>query len=327
MNWLFQYNPKLFSPADVFKGSTGKDDWAMNQRRKDVSPGDRVYLWQTGPEAQLVATAHVISPVYEKEGPFGRYYVDIQLDTRIAPPITRPEVLENTILSKFAPFRGAMGTNFIIPDEVAAELDRVLEGRTAPVANSFSSPPNRHATQETLDTAIKNAERDVRNALREHISQMDPIAFEWLIRALLIKLGYQKVEVTKQSGDGGIDIRAVLVAGGIAHIKTCIQAKRQQSVGRPVVQGLRGSLSAHEAGLLVTSGTFTSQAVEDASDPHRAPIMLLDGTKLAQLLIDKQLGVEHGHLTLYRLKLEDLSVDNLTSRPELEDQSDPVLSK
>ncbi|MGD9617581.1 MAG: restriction endonuclease [Alphaproteobacteria bacterium] len=326
MNWLFQCNPKRFDLAALLESGVGKDDWAMNQRRKDISPGDRVFLWQTGPDAQLLATAYVISPAYEKEGPFGQYYVDIQFDAKVASPIKRIEILANEILSKYAPFRGAMGTNFVIPDDVASELERVLEGRTTFVANSFSLSPNQHATQETLDTAIKNAQRDVRSALRKHISQMDPVAFEWLIRSLLIKLGYQNVEVTKQSGDGGIDIRAVLVAGGIANIKTSIQVKRQQSVGRPIVQSLRGSLSIHEAGLLVTSGAFTSQALEDANDPQRAPITLIDGTKLAQLMMDSQLGVEHGHVILYRLKLEDLSVESLTSELELVDQSEPALS-
>jgi hypothetical protein len=326
MNWLFQCNPKLFDLAASIESGVAQDDWAMNQRRKDVSPGDRVFLWQTGPDAQLLAIAHVISPVYEKESRFGRYRVDIQFNAKLMSPLKRSEILDNDILSKFVPFRGAMGTNFIVPDDVTSELERILMGRTVPISISFTSPPDQHVTQESLDTAIKNAEWDARNKLREHISQMEPIAFEWLIRALLIKLGYQNVEVTKQSGDGGIDLRAMLVAGGIANIKTCIQVKRQQSVGRPVVQSLRGSLNAHEAGLLATSGAFTSQAIEDASDPHRAPITLLDGAKLAQLMMDNQLGVEHGYVTLYRLKLEDLSAENLTSRLELTDQSEPKLT-
>jgi restriction system protein len=111
------------------------------------------------------------------------------------------------------------------------------------------------------------------------VADMDPTAFGWLIKALLIKLGYTNAEVTKQSGDGGIDVTATLVAGGITNIQTAIQAKRTKSVGRPVIQALRGSLRAHQTGLVITSGRFADNAFEDASDPGKAAIACINGTK------------------------------------------------
>lgn len=134
--------------------------------------------------------------------------------------------------------------------------------------------------------------------------------------SLLLKLGYKNVDVTKQSGDGGVDVRATLVAGGVANMRTCIQVKRHQTVGRPIVQNVRGSLSAHEAGLLVTSGRFTEDAREEAKDPHKIPIALIDGNKLTELLMNLQIGVEHVYVTLYRLKLDDFSKEQLEARIE-----------
>jgi restriction system protein len=94
-------------------------------------------------------------------------------------------------------------------------------------------------------------------------------------------------------------------------IRTCIQVKRQQSVGAPVVQNIRGSLSAHEAGLLVTSGQFTSGAIAEANDPHKLPITLINGAQLLELLLKHEIGVEAVHLTYYRLKLDEISKDKL----------------
>jgi restriction endonuclease Mrr len=266
-----------------------------------------------------VILGHVTSPVYERENSsFGRYCVDIVFDYKIAPPLTKPEALENETLSKFAPFKWAMGTNFVIQDPaITTELDKVLEGRLARI-----SPPCPEFSQQSLDAAIKQAKSETSHRVRKHIEQMDPAAFEWLVRALLLKLGYKNVNVHKQSADGGVDVRATLVAGGVANIQTCIQVKRQQTVGRPIVQNIRGSLSAHEAGLLVTSGHFTDEAREEANDPHKVPIALIDGLKLTELLLNLEIGVEHVNVTLYRLKLDDLSKEQLETRLEESDESE-----
>ncbi len=318
MDWLFQCNPKRFDLASFIEAGARDNDWAMNQRRQLVSPGDRVFFWQTGPEARLLAVGHVSLPVYERENSsFGRYCVGVAFDHKIEPPLTRPEALENTTLSKFPPFKWAMGTNFVIQDPaIVAELERVLEGRLVPFSEKKATGPQIQDSQQSLDTAIKRAKHETTEGVRLYIAQMDPTAFEWLARALLLKLGYKNVNVTKQSGDGGVDVRAILVAGGVANMQTCIQVKRQQTVGRPIVQNIRGSLSAHEAGLLVTSGRFTDEAIEEANDPHKVSIALIDGLKLTQLLLDHEIGVEHVNLTLYRLKLDELSKEQLESRVE-----------
>lgn len=310
MDWLFQCTPKRWDLASVLESDpASQNEWAVNQGRKLISPDDRVFFWQTGGDARLLAVGHVTSPVFERDdNPFGRYAVGVTLDYKIVPPLTRPETTANEILCKFGPFTGAQGTNFAIREpRIVSELEAILKDRLVTI-------PTKQTTNYSLldlDQAIKRAQLDVSNKLQNYIAQMDPKAFEYLVRALFRKLGYTDVEVTKQSGDGGIDVRARLVAGGIADMKTCIQVKRQQSVGRPIVQNLRGSLSAHEAGLLVTSGIFTAGAIEEAKVPTRAPIALIDGRKLTQLLLDHQIGVRHERVTLYRLALSDLSQDQL----------------
>jgi len=61
----------------------------------------------------------------------------------------------------------------------------------------------------------------------------------------------------------------------------------------------------------VTSGNFTHEAAEEAKDPTRTPIALIDGRKLAELLLDHEIGVRQQKVTLYRLEPSDLSQEQL----------------
>src|SRR5438105_9818796 len=99
MDWIFQCNPRRYDLAAVLERGETSEDWAMNQGRGIVSPGDRVFFWQTGNDAQLLAIGRVTSPVYEREGSeFGRYCVDVAFEHRIRPPFRRNEIKENPLL-------------------------------------------------------------------------------------------------------------------------------------------------------------------------------------------------------------------------------------
>ncbi len=78
MDWLFQVNPKRYDLIAALEA--GVDEWwAMNQGRKEVSPGDRVFFWNVGnagENAALVAVGRVTSPVRDNPGgSFGDYRV------------------------------------------------------------------------------------------------------------------------------------------------------------------------------------------------------------------------------------------------------------
>jgi hypothetical protein len=322
MDWLFQCNPRRYDLQDAIK--RGNDNnWVMNQHRDLVSPDDKVFFWETGPEACLRAVGRVSSPVYEHaDGSFGRYAVDIVYESDVTPPLTRQEIQLDPVLGAFKPFSWAMGTNIPIRDSnIVAAIEEAIRSRLSPVRIT-SGPPQVFDYQKDLDTAIKRAERETLQELMRQVAEMDPIAFEWLIGALLFKLGYTNVNVTKRSGDGGIDVTAKLVAGGITNINTAIQAKRMRSVGRPVIQALRGSLHAHQTGLVITSGRFAEKALEDAADPGKAAIACIDGQKLAQLLLEHRIGVERRTASIYSLTPKDLTLDSLQNIVELGSSED-----
>ena len=96
---------------------------------------------------------------------------------------------------------------------------------------------------DPLGGVIDTNERHVRKRLRSSLHEMDPRAFEELIGTLLTALGFEDVEVTKYSGDGGIDVRAVLTVGGVTDVRTAVQVKRwANNVAGKTVRELRGGL-------------------------------------------------------------------------------------
>ena len=130
--------------------------------------------------------------------------------------------------------------------------------------------------------------RPWRKKLYKVLLEMDPYAFERLTQRLLRECGFDDVRVTKKSGDGGIDGSGKLKINGIFSFNIAFQCKRYQgTVGAPEIRDFRGSLTTDiEKGVFITTGSFSKQAVEEASNPGKQQIDLIDGedfiTKLAQ---------------------------------------------
>lgn len=208
-----------------------------------------------------------------------------------------------------------MGMNARLKDaSVVAELDSMLAGRLIAINVQDDAIGVKQTVvdyQGRLDEAIKYARIHTKRALQDFIAKMDPVAFEWLIRALLVRLNFVDVEVTKPSNDGGVDLRATMRVGGIDAVVTAVQVKRTKDVGRPTVQALRGSLSAHESGLLVTSGHFSDGAKIEARDLTKTRIALLDGNQLVDLLMEYNIGAKEEIYRSYKLKISDLTVESL----------------
>jgi Holliday junction DNA helicase RuvB len=109
--------------------------------------------------------------------------------------------------------------------------------------------------------------------------------FESLITALLARKGFQ-AKMTKSSGDGGIDIVAVLdepLVGG-TYLVQCKRFSLDTPVGAPLVRDFYGAISADRTvtkGIMVTTSRFTDEALTFA---NRVGIELIDGQTLNRLL-------------------------------------------
>ena len=151
--------------------------------------------------------------------------------------------------------------------------------------------------------AVSRYNERQREALRQRLNTTPPYEFEHLIGELLEAMGYEDVKVTKESGDKGVDVVAT-VQFGITTITEVVQVKRHQtSIVRPMLDQLRGALPYHNAirGTLITTGNFSAGCTEAAVHPGAAPITLINGEKLLDLLIQHQIGIRKRPVELYEL--------------------------
>lgn len=160
----------------------------------------------------------------------------------------------------------------------------------------------RLAEQQVL-TAIKHHNDARTSELRDRLAKMNPYKFEGLIRDLLEAMDYEDVIVTKQSGDKGVDVVGQYQFG-ITQIREVVQVKRHQAaITRPVLDQLRGALPYHQAirGTIITLGKFAQGCKDAAIFPGAAPITLIDGDKLLELLLKHGVGVKKKQMTLIEI--------------------------
>ena len=168
--------------------------------------------------------------------------------------------------------------------------------------------------RQQIRKLAKTREKKVRASLREYLLQMDPKAFEELVGLLLDKMNYQNVEVVGQSGDGGVDVIAEIELG-VTSVREVVQAKRhRRAVQRKDLDALRGSLYRFNAvrGTIVATSRFTKGVIEAAFALGAAPITLIDGDKLVDLLIEHEIGIRKHTIEVLTIDLNELSqVENL----------------
>ena len=116
---------------------------------------------------------------------------------------------------------------------------------------------------------------------------------------------------------------------GISSVREVIQVKRERRrVQRPVLDALRGSLHRFGAvrGTLINLGGFSQGTRDAAFEAGAAPITLIDGEKLIELLIEHELGVRKRQLTLWQLEplslMERATHFALSATPSPETRSD-----
>lgn len=149
---------------------------------------------------------------------------------------------------------------------------------------------------------IEQHNAQVRKALHKRLFNLTSDGFEELIAQLLAEVGFEKIEVTSKSKDGGIDVRGVLVVGDVISTRMAIQAKKwKHNVQAPVVQQVRGSLGAHEQGLIITTSDFSPGARKEAERPDATPVAIMNGEQLAMLLMAYGIGVSRSTAALFDL--------------------------
>lgn len=167
-------------------------------------------------------------------------------------------------------------------------------------------------TAQQADTLAIDPDVDENNQWRESLFdallQMKPAAFERLFQRILRESGFDNVEVTGRSGDGGIDGIGVMRIGGFLSFRVLFQCKRwKNAVGPGTVRDFRGAMIGRtDKGLIVTTSIFTRDAIREARRDGAPDIDLIDGEQLIDKLQELSLGV----------KTEEVVVESITVDPD-----------
>lgn len=175
--------------------------------------------------------------------------------------------------------------------EYLKNLGEVLPVATAP------------GTEGDVATALAAHNAKQREAIRARLMSLSPYAFEHFVKELLEAMEYEDVEVTKQSGDKGVDVVAKFQFG-ITEIKEVVQVKRTEAtIIRPIIDQLRGALPYHQAirGTIITLGKFAKGVTDSALFPGAAPITLIDGQRLIDLVERHQVGIRRKTLSMIEI--------------------------
>lgn len=205
-----------------------------------------------------------------------------------------PPKIDNIYLQRFESFKRFLSHDSNTPD-------------VPPYTVTVSS----QTPQDILEDAFHRINASLADDLLNEVMKKPPQFFEYMVVKLLTQMGYggsleNAGAVVGQTGDEGID--GIVREDKLGFNLIYIQAKRwdcDKTVGRPEIQKFVGALAGQGAskGLFITTAKFSAAATEYAQKQHTTKVILVDGTALAKLMIEYNLGVSTE--TVYKIKRID----------------------
>ena len=171
-----------------------------------------------------------------------------------------------------------------------------------------------------LEGEIRKANNAIDEKIRQRLRAMDWRTFETtFLAAVLEKLGFQDVEVTQATRDGGVDAR-VTYQRGLVDARAIVSAKRwsgKNAVPVDEVRNLRGIQGDEDTAIIITTGRFSDDArMEARPSQNQRVVYLIDGDRLVEICKEFSLGVR-------RVKFPDLLVlDEREFGDESDEESD-----
>lgn len=185
----------------------------------------------------------------------------------------QPGSISVSFLKQFPEFNG-----FVAPNDL----------KTGQIASAVN-PDERQTPIEKLDDAVRDLNQKLSVELLDY-------KFEILVIDLLQAKGYggnreEAAQVTKKSGDGGID--GIINEGRLGLDKIYVQAKKWEgTVTISAIRDFGGTLLAHSArkGIFITTSDFPKTAIDYCERIDRT-IILINGKRLTELMIEYNVGV------------------------------------
>lgn len=152
--WIFQSNPEVW---DLRAGVLGLEviHWLASRHASEMNQGDRVYMWQAGPDGGLLAVGQILEPPADRPIPsaedrFNRGAdprrleqprVPVKVTGLVEPPISRADLQGHPALQNLSLLRQSQGTNFKVSPDEAQALEALLGSRLKPaiqLSNGYS---------------------------------------------------------------------------------------------------------------------------------------------------------------------------------------------
>jgi len=166
-------------------------------------------------------------------------------------------------------------------------------GRRKPYV--LSSGPSLSPSDGDIEEIYQKIREKVAEDLLQKIKANSAAFFENLVIDLLVEMGYggsrEDAQTVGRSGDGGID--GIINEDRLGLDVIYVQAKRWKgNVGEPPIRDFVGALDGKgvQKGILITTSNFNPAATNFAERSSKR-IVLINGTQLAQLMIEHNVGV------------------------------------
>ena len=187
------------------------------------------------------------------------------------------------------------GKNLVLsPDEARQIFQRQVQRQAKlrkPVGEAQSEAVKNDETP--ADTPQADQDSSLQGFL-EVVKALTPSGFERLCMRLLREAGFERVQVTGRSNDGGIDGVGVLQLNDLMSFNVVFQCKKWDNAVPPKeIRDLRGAMDGRsDKGIFLTTSTYTSNARAEAERAGAVPIELVDGEKLFEMFKRYELGLK-----------------------------------
>jgi restriction system protein len=205
---------------------------------------------------------------------------------------SNPSKIDHSVLMHLEPFKAFM---------LEQKARGVAAAKTKAGAGVVPSTIEEEATpEERIESAFVELRETLVTDLLAKLATVDPFRFEQVVLDLLVAMGYggsrkEAAAVTQKTGDEGID--GVINEDRLGLDVIYVQAKRwKANVGRQEIQNFVGALAGKKAskGVFITTSDFHDNAAVYASGLHQK-VILIDGRRLAELMIEHGIGVAEEH--------------------------------
>ncbi len=141
-------------------------------------------------------------------------------------------------------------------------------------------------------------------SLLELLKSVTPSGFEQICGMLLRESGFENITITGRSHDDGVDGFGTLEMNPFVSFKVLFQCKRYSgTVARAQVGDFRNAmLGRAEKGIIITTGSFSQEAIKEANREGAPKVELVDGEKLVEMFKKVELGVRPK--TVYEIDLK-----------------------